>query len=184
MTLYVAYGSNLCKSQMRQRCPTARSLGKFIFRECRLVFRSVADLEYDKTAETPCGLYNISRDDERALDGYEGVASGIYFKSEQTIMYEGGKVKALVYLMNSNGIYPPSKHYAEIIRRGYKDFGMDTKCLDEAIAHAYNNKSPDHGIARRRKRQIEGDLHRKLAENPNRETEPPLGLFSDGTPTS
>lgn len=180
--LYIAYGSNLYKTQMRSRCPSARPLGKFMFKECRLVFRSVADLEYDAESETPCGLYAINRDDERALDGYEGVSAGVYFKSEQTIIFEGEKRKALVYLMNSDGVYPPSAEYANIIRRGYKDFGMDQKYLMDAISRAHRDKNPDHAIAARRRRQIAGTTHRRLADDPNAEPQGDLGLFNAEVP--
>ena len=71
--LYIAFGSNLSKRQMRQRCPTARPLGKFMLTEARLVFRGVADLEYAPGETVPCGLWSLYASDERALDGYEGV---------------------------------------------------------------------------------------------------------------
>jgi hypothetical protein len=179
--LYIAFGSNLYKTQM-PRCPTARPLGKFMFAQCRLVFRGVADLEYDPESQTPCGLWAINKEDERSLDGYEGVNSGVYFKSEQTITYLGEKRKALVYLMNSDGIYPPSDTYVKTIRRGYKDFGMDESFLDAAVARSFQDKKPDHMIAARRRRQISGSLHRKLVENPNQEPVEQPGLFSEETP--
>lgn len=165
--LYIAFGSNLCKKQMRFRCPTARPIGKFMLRDALLTFRSVADLEYIKGAETPCGLWAVNTEDERSLDKYEGVSSGVYFKSEELqIDYAGRKRSALIYLKNSDAIYPPSRHYADIIRRGYRDFGLDEKYLNEAIARSYAEKSPDSEVLSRRRRQRSTPLQRELAKYP------------------
>ena len=168
--LYIAFGSNLSKRQMRQRCPTARPLGKFMLTEARLVFRGVADLEYAPGETVPCGLWSLYASDERALDGYEGVrVSNRYFKSEDIELRYGGKrQKALIYLMRSEGIYPPSEHYANILRQGYKDFGLDTSYLEQAIARSFA-KEPDEHTEARRARQLADPRQRKLVTRPNME---------------
>jgi hypothetical protein len=165
--LMVAFGSNLSKAQMRRRCPTARPLGKFMLASARLVFRNVADLEFAPGEKTPCGLWAIQREDERSLDLHEGVASGVYFKTEEIeLEYMGKRRKSLMYLMNCDGIYPPSQHYANIIRLGYRDFGLDESYLDAAIKRSFNEKNPDDYIISRRMRQRSGDTHRKLVDKP------------------
>jgi hypothetical protein len=165
--LYVAFGSNLSKAQMRRRCPTARPLGKFMLTSARLVFRSVADLDFVPNESTPCGLWSLNEDDEHSLDAYEGIAHGSYFKSEEIkLTYAGRRRKALIYLKTTEGIYPPSREYARIIRQGYRDFGLDESYLDAAIARAYNEKNPDEDIIARRERQRSGTLHRELASMP------------------
>jgi hypothetical protein len=136
--LMIAYGSNLSKKQMRLRCPSARPLGKFIMHDAQLVFRTYADLEYVKGVNTPCGLWSINREDEKSLDKHEGVAGGSYFKSEKIMLnYCGRKRPALIYLKNRGEIYPPSKRYVATIRRGYKDFDMDERVLDEAVERSW-----------------------------------------------
>ncbi len=177
--LYVAYGSNLCKAQMRRRCPNSRPLGKFMLTASRLVFRGVADLEYAPGQQTPCGLYLINRDDERSLDRYEGVDAGVYYKTEEIeLSYLGERRKALVYLMHSDGIYPPSQTYVDTIRRGYENFGLDMSYLDDAVARSFSDKMHDAQTAARRRRQLDSEEHcqlvampesivqRKLAEEP------------------
>jgi hypothetical protein len=152
---------------MRRRCPTARPLGKFMLKDARLVFRSVADLDFIPGESTPCGLWMLNEDDERSLDAYEGIASGAYFKSDEIkLNYAGRRRKALIYLKTSEGIYPPSKEYARIIRRGYEDFGLDQSYLDAAITRSYSEKRPDDDIVARRARQREGTVHRELAPMP------------------
>lgn len=165
--LYIAFGSNLSKKQMRARCPTARALGKFMLTSAQLVFRGVADLEFIPGAQTPCGLYSLNEADERALDRYEGVSTGAYFKSEQiTLNYAGRKRKALIYLMNSDAIYPPSQEYVDRIRKGYKDFGLEEKYLEDAIKRSFVDRNPDEATRARRARQRASDQQRQLVAVP------------------
>lgn len=164
--LYVAYGSNLSKRQMRMRCPTARPLGKFMLTSARLIFRGVADLEYAPGETTPCGLWSINQADERALDAYEGVGGRFYFKSEEIVLKWAGRARsALIYLMRSDGVYPPSQHYADLLRQGYKDFGLDVRYLDRAIARSFE-KDPDEQTRARRLRQKEDPRQQQLVAMP------------------
>lgn len=166
-SLYVAFGSNINKSQMRRRCPTARPLGKFLLKDARLVFRGVADLEYIAGSKVPCALWMINGDDEAALDMYEGIASGIYFKTREiSIEYAGKRRKTVLYLMNSEGVYPPSQSYVDTIRQGYRDFKLDESYLDEAIRRSFSDKSPDDYTIARRLRQRAGSRHRDLVQQP------------------
>lgn len=165
--LYVAYGSNLCKSAMMARCPTAKPLGKFWLTNAKLVFRGVADVEYHPEDRVPCGLWNINQADERALDHYEGVAGGLYYKEEGIILkYAGRPQNALIYLMKSDGIYPPSQGYVDTIRRGYKDFKLDQSYLDAAIKRSFNEKDPDEQTTERRARQKADRRQARLVKMP------------------
>lgn len=165
--LYISYGSNLCKRAMRVRCPGAKPLGKFMLTKARLVFRGVADVEYDPDGEVPCGLWRINRQDEATLDTYEGVKSGFYDKNESIVLkYKSERTPALIYLMRSEGVFPPSEGYANMIRQGYKDFGLDESYLDEAIERSFLEKEPDDQTRRRRVRQRQDSRHRNLVEMP------------------
>lgn len=180
-SLYVAYGSNINKAQMRRRCPTARPLGKFMFKDAQLVFRNVADLEFVPGAQTPCALWMIGPDDETALDGYEGIASGVYFKTREiNLLYQDKRRSCVLYLMNSDAIYPPSQHYADVIRNGYRDFGMDQSYLDDAIRRSYEHKDPDDYILARRLRQRATDQHRSLVRAPAVLPAPIVGATNEG----
>lgn len=152
--LYIAYGANTNKSVMRRRCPGARPLGKFLLTNARLVFRGVADLEFDPDSSVPCALWMVDRFDEEALDRYEGLHSGHYFKSEEiTLKYKGEARPALIYLMTSRGIYPPTAQYVSKIRQGYRDFEMDQSYLNAALRHSYEHKEPTDFEVERRVRQ-------------------------------
>ena len=59
--LYVAYGSNMNKMQMGQRCPNAKALGKGILKGYTLEFRGrkgsgVATIIKDKNTSIPVVL--------------------------------------------------------------------------------------------------------------------------------
>lgn len=156
--LYLAYGSNLNKSQMRQRCPTARPVGTIMLEDAKLVFRGVADCAPTHGSFTPCGLWLVNTPDIRALDAYEGVSRGLYKKEKIKVLRFGKQQDALIYLMESEGIFPPRQSYVDTIRQGYKDFGLDTAYLDQAIAWTWEHKKPDEQTERRRKRQkLSGD---------------------------
>lgn len=165
--LYVAYGSNLHKASMQRRCPTAKPLGKFYLTDARLVFRGVADVEYSLGDKVPCALWSVNQADERALDQYEGVSSGMYYKEEGiTLKFAGRAQNALIYLMRSEGVYPPSQHYANVIRKGYEDFKLDESYLDAAIERAFAYKRPDEQTIVRRERQLETKRQARLVQMP------------------
>lgn len=163
MKFYLAYGSNLNKAQMRERCFDAKPVGKLLFSNARLVFRGVADVIYAPGFNVPCGLWRISPRDEAALDRYEGVSSGLYRK--EMVDLHNGK-HALIYLMNSDGIMPPSQYYVDSIRQGYKDFKLAQRYLDEAVKHSYVQKEPTEIELQRRARQRVSSNQQRLVRMP------------------
>ena len=75
--LYVAYGSNLNKGQMKYRCPTAKYVGAGELQGYELQFKgrersAFATIGCKDGASVPVGLWEIQARDERALDMYEG----------------------------------------------------------------------------------------------------------------
>jgi len=161
--LYLAYGSNLNKRQMQWRCPGAKPIGKVLFQNAKLVFRGVADVIYSPGDAAPCGVWRITPADERALDAYEGVGSGLYSKEE--VELDNGRT-ALIYLMNDTGVMPPSQRYANTIRQGYKDFGLVVGYLDAAIAESYDDKRPSQITAARRAKQRVSNSDQVLVKMP------------------
>ena len=70
--LYVSYGSNMDKSQMTNRCPGASVLGKTYLEGWELTMPFYANIEPVKGKRTPALVWEITADDERALNRYEG----------------------------------------------------------------------------------------------------------------
>lgn len=151
---YLAYGSNLCKARMRQRCPDARPVGRATIHDARLIFRGPADVVTKTGDRVVCGLWKISRSDMSALDRFEGVSGGFYERRKALVKVDGKKVDALIYVMKATGIMPPSHTYYDVVRRGYQDFGIDEAQLDEAIRYSWENKLMCQATSARRQRQL------------------------------
>lgn len=153
--LYWAYGSNLSIRVMRRRCPGARQAGTLFANDGALIFRSVADVTVRRGSVVPGGLWWITREDERALDGFEGVGkAGWYAKRSFRLVRDGREVRCLFYQLEiSRGVMPPSIGYLEKIREGYQDFGLDPDPLDRALHHAWEDKEPTQRLLDRHARR-------------------------------
>ena len=138
MKLYVAYGSNLNIKQMGTRCPSATIYSKGILNNWELVYRgtplnSHATIRRKAGVSIPVVVWNISKQDERYLDIYEGFPS-YYFKQNVMIDIGDRKVKAMVYIMNKS-CKPgrPSDYYVYTIKQGYIDNGFDIDILNRTL---------------------------------------------------
>jgi hypothetical protein len=151
--LMFAYGSNLHVEQMAVRCPLALPLGRMKLPNNQLVFRAVADVVPEVGAVCWGGVWKITARCEEALDRYEGVASGMYWKDYIPIKETpDGFRSMLIYRMNSDGIMPPYASYLKTIQQGYRDFKLPKaawKTLREAVTAAWDDKNPSH-VERRR----------------------------------
>ena len=141
---YLAYGSNLNVAQMQHRCPTARVVGTAEITNYELLFKgsmtgSYLTIEKADGKAVPVAVWEVKKQDELALDRYEGYPN-FYYKKEMEIEYTGivthcrRKVKAFVYIMHEDrplGI--PSQYYVETCLTGYRTFDFDTKILYNAI---------------------------------------------------
>jgi len=129
--IYLAYGSNLHIGQMQRRCPTAEVLGTSTLYGYRLVFNGVATIEPDPDRSVPVLLWNIKPADEIPLDRYEGYPH-LYRRETVQVELNGKTVDAMVYIMNSKGVRPPSPGYYSIIREGYEMNGLEMTFLEQA----------------------------------------------------
>lgn len=136
---YIAYGSNLNVQQMRYRCPGARVVGISSIRDYELLYKgsktgSYLTIEKKKGSLVPVAVWEVTVDDEKRLDAYEGFPNFYYKKNMKITLAETGKkINAFVYIMHEErrlGI--PSQTYISTCRFGYAVFGFDYKYLDEA----------------------------------------------------
>ena len=140
---YLAYGSNLNVVQMQHRCPTARVVGTAEIKDYELLFKgsmtgSYLTIEKAEGKAVPAAVWEVKKQDELALDRYEGYPS-FYYKKEMEIEYTGivthlrRKVKAFVYIMHEDRpIGVPSNQYVRTCLEGYRDFGFDISTLRSA----------------------------------------------------
>ncbi|MCM1275476.1 MAG: gamma-glutamylcyclotransferase [Lachnospiraceae bacterium] len=141
--LYLAYGSNLNVYQMRCRCPGAKVIGTAEIRNYELLFKgslsgSYLTIEKKRGGKVPVAAWEVSPENEKALDRYEGFPT-FYYKKELTIsikLLDGTVEKraAFVYIMHENRpLGMPSEAYIDTCREGYEEFGFDEKFLRAAL---------------------------------------------------
>ena len=83
-----------------------------------------------------CPPYDvISKNDEKELDGYEGVDYNYYQKEYFT--FKGKKI--LVYVQKVYYFQKPNSTYLHTIIEGYKDCGLDIKKLKKTISKYETN---------------------------------------------
>ena len=140
---YIAYGSNLNIRQMRMRCPSARIIGTSEIPDYELLFKgsktgSYLTIEPKKGSRVPVAAWEVSAEDEQALDRYEGFPT-FYYKKEMLLPIKGirsGKIRrrnTFVYIMHEDRVLGvPSNFYMQTCLSGYKSFGFDPKFLHEA----------------------------------------------------
>lgn len=142
--VYIAYGSNMSKEQMMFRCPDSRVLGAGFLNDYELNFcgnkngRNFASVIKKDGAKTPVVLWETTSSDERRLDCYEGFPSFYRKEMIQRDMLEIADIgtafdEAYIYIMNSELLGMPDNSYFTGIYFAYKDFGIDTKYLDDAL---------------------------------------------------
>ena len=135
--LYIAYGSNLNRAQMADRCPTAKVLGSSVMEDWRLLFRgehegAVATVEPFQGCSVPVLVWEITPADEAALNRYEGWPF-FYRKETVKVQLNGKTVTAMVYIMNEGRpLGQPNCYYYSVILAGYKDAGFDVEILRQA----------------------------------------------------
>lgn len=116
--LYFAYGSNMDKNQMEQRCPNSIFAGTATLPEHEFALdRAGAATVKSNPSDTVYGaLWLITEFDEERLDVYEGVRNGCYRKTLCSITNDrGSSFSALVYISNRED------HDGKTYRTGYMD---------------------------------------------------------------
>lgn len=148
--LYAAYGSNLCIEQMGYRCPTARIVDTTWLKDHKLVFQghtygAHANVIPSKGDSVPLAIWEVTPEDEKALDRYEGVKGGYYTREFVTVEVLGKKQKVLIYIMTPHDYGIPTDMYLGTIAQGYEDFGLPAAYLNEAVIHANENTNFNKG---------------------------------------
>ena len=130
--LYFAYGSNLHLFQMKRRCKDSVFLKKIKLVDFKLTFRSkyrAADIEPKKNSIVPGALFEISKSDEKKLDVYEDFP---HLYSKHYFHYYGKKVMTYT-MVNKSPFRYPTERYLNVVKRGYKDCGLDFRYLKKAL---------------------------------------------------
>lgn len=145
LTLYFAFGSNLCARQLRKRCPTARRAARATLRHHELAFDgmsaawrgAVATVRPARGAEVEGLLYVMRSHDLARLDWFEGVPR-YYTRALREVVDQHGVVwRAHVYALRAAPLpalrVPPSERYVRQIREAYERNGFDMESLERAV---------------------------------------------------
>ncbi len=141
---YLAYGSNLCESQMRRRCPGVSIVGTAMLEGHQLVFRgysarwggSVATVQRYAGARVHGLVYALTPADVDALDRCEG-APAVYERVTRLVRCEDGRRRRMqTYVMvgrSSKLVTRPAPLYVARIWCAYARLGFDRAPLNRAI---------------------------------------------------
>lgn len=137
--LYFAYGSNLNMRQMKERCPDSVPKVKATLYNARLTFKTFADVIVDKVSKAstrfvPGAVYEISKNDMKVLDRYEGYPT-MYKKVKCVVFdeYHNG-IECFMYVMQPGvkELELPSEQYINCIYEGCQDWALQTRALFRA----------------------------------------------------
>jgi len=130
---YFAYGSNLNKKQMLERCPDSKPRFVATLRNYKLVFvgwfrqwrGGIISIKPFRGEKVLGAVYELSDRDLRRLDSYEG-HPGNYNRLKVTVFDEDGEpVEAITYIKSEQSEETqPSKEYLSLIQQGYRDWDI------------------------------------------------------------
>lgn len=136
---YFAYGSNLSRAQMADRCPTAQLVGPAVLPGHRIAFThrserwggGVADVVADPAHDTWGLLYELRPDDLTALDGYEGHPDR-YGRHRTRVHTPDGAVDGVwVYTVRDKVDHvPPTQVYLDLMVEAATTFAFPTNQLE------------------------------------------------------
>jgi gamma-glutamylcyclotransferase len=130
---YFAYGSNLSKKQMRERCPESKPGLIAVLPNYKLVFTDwsrqwhggVATIKRFSGEKVLGAVYEITESDLRRLDRYEGYPRS--YRRIKVIVFDDNNqpIEAMTYIKAGQlKEAPPSKEYLAVIQQGYRDWGI------------------------------------------------------------
>ena len=118
MTHYAAYGTNLDPVRMSERCPHSPLATVGWLQGWRLTFGgedhgwdgALATVVQDPFEQVFVAIYDVSREDESALDAWESADSGLYRKTKVRVATMTGSVVAWTYVLDAYEGGLPSAH--------------------------------------------------------------------------
>lgn len=142
--LYFAYGSNLCLTQMRQRCPGFQVAFRAVAEGWRLWFPryssnwrgGVASIERRQGENVWGVVYRLTGNDWESLNACEGFEPGracpinSYCWGDLQVRDDSGRDQTVgAYFANPQGDHKPSRAYLKLIFRGAREHRLPPEYL-------------------------------------------------------
>lgn len=129
---YFAYGSNLNRKQMAERCPNSKPKFTTTLPHHKLIFAGrsrkwgggTASIKPFRGEKVAGAVYEVSDRDLRALDQAEGPD---YSRVNKIVFTDTGeRIEVVTYVKREQSEEtPPSPEYLAAMRRGYRDWEID-----------------------------------------------------------
>ena len=106
MPLYFAYGLNMSREEMAARCPGARALApaRLVGHRFMIMDNGHASLRRERASMAYGLLWEIELAHIRALDAFEAAGRGLYVKTQQPVIPDGGAAKRALIYLGSSGV--------------------------------------------------------------------------------
>ena len=123
MTLYAAYGSNLDPARMSERCPHSILHSTGWLTGWRLTFGgeehgwdgALPTIVQDPFEQVFVAVYDVTPEDERALDGWEAADTGLYRKTKVRVQTLTGPLVVWAYVLDAYEGGLPSASYVGLL---------------------------------------------------------------------
>jgi len=130
---YFAYGSNLNKRQLRERCPDSKPMFIATLPNYKLVFvrwsrqwrGGVISIKTLRGERVRGAIYEVSEQCVQRLDKFEGHPTD-YARQKVTVFNEDSEpIEAITYIKAGQfEETQPSKEYLAVIQQGYRDWRL------------------------------------------------------------
>jgi gamma-glutamylcyclotransferase (GGCT)/AIG2-like uncharacterized protein YtfP len=139
VALYAAFGSNLDPAQMHDRCPHSPLAGVGWLTGWRLTFGgedlgwegALATLVEDPMGHVFVAVYDVTDEDERTLDQWEGADAGLYRKLRLRVSLLEGDVLAWIYVLDGYEGGLPSARYLGVMAEAAESAGAPTEYVTD-----------------------------------------------------
>ena len=130
---YFAYGINLNRKQMAERCPNCQlkfsselTNYKLIFTGCsRQWHGGVASIKHSRGDKVLVGIYEVAETDLARLDRCEGCPDNYNRLKVNVYRDSGEQIEAITYIKSRQAEETkPSAEYLKVIQQGYRDWGL------------------------------------------------------------
>lgn len=127
---YFAYGSDLNRKEMAQRCPDSKPIAVARLHHYRLIFAGwsrkwrgpVASIKPVREERVIGGVYEVSERDLKLLDRHEGYPTICDRLNVIVNTNDDEPIEAVTYVLKDKQEAKPSDQYVAVVRQGYKDW--------------------------------------------------------------